>query len=137
MKKQNRYSGVILTNKKRSLLCKRSKDGSFPGEWSVPSGSIEYGESPITAAKREFKEETDITLSPNLSLVGMIIRNKKDGANDKGTLYVFHQDSEDVMIPNLDTAKDGHEHTECGYFKKNELPTPIDSELKELIKKLI
>lgn len=31
----------------------------YPGHWCIPGGSVEKGESPTEAAKRELKEETD------------------------------------------------------------------------------
>jgi phage-related protein (TIGR01555 family) len=40
------------------LLLKRSAGGDHPGEWAFPAGHIEPGEGPLTAATREFHEET-------------------------------------------------------------------------------
>lgn len=36
--------------------------------WEMPGGSIEYGESPIEAAVREFKEESGLDLLPISSI---------------------------------------------------------------------
>ena len=48
-------------------------------------------------------------------------------------MYIYFNDSPEEIIPNLETAKDGEEHSECGYFDKDELPTPISDQLKKLI----
>ena len=56
-------SSVILSEG-RILMLKRP-DGcrSFPGRWSLVSGKIEQGESPVEAARREIMEETQINVA--------------------------------------------------------------------------
>lgn len=56
-------SSVILSEG-RILMLKRP-DGcrSFPGRWSLVSGKIEHGESPVEAARREIMEETQINVA--------------------------------------------------------------------------
>lgn len=50
---------VVMRNEKEILLLKRS--GSHgEGQWSLPGGHLEFGESPIDAAIRELEEETGI-----------------------------------------------------------------------------
>ena len=63
-----RYSGVLVKHKNKVLLCKRNKKESLPNQWSIPSGKIEKNETPLDAAFREFKEETDINLPKNIDL---------------------------------------------------------------------
>ena len=66
MKEHKRYVGVLVKVGDKCLLCKRNKKGSFPGMWSVPAGKIEDGEGTRSAAVREFKEETDLDINPDL-----------------------------------------------------------------------
>jgi len=132
MDKFKRYSGVILKVDDDILLCKRSPKESMANEWSIPSGGIESNETPINAAHREFKEETNISLPDNLNLVGLINKYKKDGTTKKGILYVFLSKCDKKYKPNLVKAKDGHEHTSCKYFTKKTLP--ISENNKDLIK---
>src|SRR5580658_7205768 len=55
-------AGVLLTHGDRALFLKRSGDAkAHPGEWCCPGGSIEGGETPEQAARREFTEETGLT----------------------------------------------------------------------------
>jgi ADP-ribose pyrophosphatase YjhB (NUDIX family) len=122
MEEFKRYSGVILKSDNKVLMCKRSPEESLPGMWSIPSGHIEGKESPKDAALREFKEETDIKLPDNINLVGFINKYKKDGSTKKGLVYVFFHEGDREYKPNLKKAKDGHEHTECRYFTKENLP---------------
>ena len=61
--------GVMITQGGRLLLSRRAIDPG-KGRWSFPSGYVDLGESPASAAVREVKEETgyDVRLS---GLVGV------------------------------------------------------------------
>lgn len=52
-------SGVIIEKEGKVLLVKRKFD-PYKGDWSLPAGFIEYGESPEKCALREVKEETNL-----------------------------------------------------------------------------
>jgi mutator protein MutT len=132
-----RYSGVIIRSNNKVLLCKRKNYMKYPGEWSVPGGSIESGETPIDAAARELKEETSIDVTSPLTLCGMIKRYTRDGLNLKGLMYVFEMSVDEEVQPDLENSISGGEHSECGYFSRNELPQPISYQLINLIQKLI
>jgi ADP-ribose pyrophosphatase YjhB (NUDIX family) len=122
MKKNKRFSGILVKCNDKVLLCKRSNDNTLPGVWSIPGGGIEDGESPEDAARREFYEETNIKVDGNLDLVGFIDRYNKDGTYLKGFMYVYSLEVDEEIYPDLENAKDGGEHTECGYFGINNLP---------------
>jgi 8-oxo-dGTP pyrophosphatase MutT (NUDIX family) len=132
-----RYSGVIVQSKDKVLLCKRNNNGALPGEWSIPSGKIEDNETPIDGAVREFYEETNLKVTSPLSLCGLIKRHTRDGKNVKGLMYTFQMHSDTEIQPDLKNAKDGEEHTECGYFDMDNLPEPIGEQLKNLIISLL
>ncbi len=59
--------GVLIENKNGELLLQRRSD---TGQWCVPGGALEPGETFIEAAKRELKEETGILVS-ELKLFGL------------------------------------------------------------------
>jgi ADP-ribose pyrophosphatase YjhB (NUDIX family) len=132
--KKKRYSGIIVKSNNKVLLCKRNNEGSLPGEWSIPGGKLEIDETPIDGAAREFYEETNIEITNPIILCGMMKRYTRDGETVKGLMYTFLMNTDSEIIPDLENAKDGSEHTECGYFTYDELPTPISDQLKELIK---
>lgn len=46
------------------LLVKR-KNEPFKDQWAIPGGFVNLGESPLQAAARELKEETDLVVHPN------------------------------------------------------------------------
>jgi ADP-ribose pyrophosphatase YjhB (NUDIX family) len=59
-------SAVIFDRRRRLLLQQRS-DG---GQWGLPGGSVEIGESVSDAVVREVREETGLTVTPR-RLVGV------------------------------------------------------------------
>ena len=128
-------AGILVTSNGKCLLCKRNTTGSLPGEWSVPAGKIEKGENVLNAALREFYEETDIELTEPLKFIGVIKRYNREGTKQTGLMYVFKYETEDQIIPDLVNAKDGQEHTECGYFSEEKIPTPMNQPFKNLILK--
>ena len=90
MKEKKRYVGVVVKIDDKILLCKRNNQGSFPGMWSVPAGSIEKGEKSIDAAVREFKEETNIDIKDgDLVFTGIVPRINRGGEHIKGYMYVY------------------------------------------------
>jgi len=138
MVKFKRYSGIIIKNKDKVLLCKRSPDESMPNVWSIPSGMIEGDETPVQAALREFNEETNIVLPDKLKLVGFINKYDKDQTTKRGLIYVYLHETSKNITPDLDKAKDGHEHSKCGYFSIKDLPfDQKNDQLEKIIKKLL
>ena len=139
MTKFKRYAGVIYKVRDKVLLCKRSKHESKPGLWSIPSGHIEKGESPGKAAVREFFEETNIEIGPNLELVGLINIYNDDEVSKKGLMYVFlYEENVEKQKPDLDQAEDGHEHSECGFFMLENLPNDErNDQLYDILKKVL
>lgn len=131
------YSGVILKYKDKCLLCKRNGEDSHPNQWFIPTGKIERGETPREAAVRELYEETDFELSENdIDFIGTIPVIENGDKSDKDFIYVFMSELSDEILPDLDSAKDGHEHTKCGYFTfKETKKLGLESNLQTILKK--
>ena len=125
-------AGTIIQYGDKVLMCKRAEKQAYGGQWSIPLGGVNPNESPINAAKREFYEETNIKLSGDIKLIDIITR-------DNGTIiYVYYKNSGKELIPDLENAKDGEEHTECGYYGKDELPFgEKNDEIYEIIKRVL
>jgi ADP-ribose pyrophosphatase YjhB (NUDIX family) len=124
---KKRYAGVVVKCKDKVLLAKRNNLGSFPGMWSIFGGRVEEGEDTRDAAKREFFEETSIDINDkDISFVGLIPRHTRDGKKIKGMMYVYQLNIDSPIIPDLENAMDGEEHTEFNYFTKNQI-TPEKS----------
>ena len=124
---KKRYAGVVVKCKDKVLLAKRNNLGSFPGMWSIFGGRVEEGEDTRDAAKREFFEETSIDINDqDISFVGLIPRYTRDGKKVKGMMYVYQLNVDKQIIPDLENAMDGEEHSEFNYFTKNQI-TPEKS----------
>lgn len=54
-------AGVIIEKEDQILLVRR-KYNPYKGDWCLPAGFIEYGESPEHCAVREVKEETNLEI---------------------------------------------------------------------------
>ena len=124
------YAGVIVRTKDKCLLCKRSPEQTFlPNIWSIPSGHVEEGETAIEGAKREFYEETN--MKPfNLKPISIMYND------DESRVHLFLMNVDSEQLPDLKNALDGHEHTECGYFSKEEIPNTTEN-LKKVLEILL
>ena len=55
---------VVLRRGDEVLLLLRAKTGYMDGYWAVPAGHVEQGESALTAALREVREEVGVKIDP-------------------------------------------------------------------------
>jgi 8-oxo-dGTP diphosphatase len=77
--------GAIIIEDGRVLLVKRGH-APLAGEWSIPGGVLEVGETLREAAIREAREETCLTVKP-AELLGVYDRVLRDEA--QRTLYHY------------------------------------------------
>ncbi len=97
--------GAIIIENGRVALVKRGHD-PFIGEWSIPGGALELGETVTDAVRREVLEETTLIVEP-MSLLNVYDRVILD--NDERLLYHY------VLIDYLckRTSGDLHAGTDC------------------------
>src|ERR1700694_724129 len=89
--------GAVIIEDGRVLLVKRGHP-PLAGEWSIPGGVLELGETLREAAVREAREETCLTVEP-CELLGVYDRVLRDAAGR--TLYHF------VLVDFLGRRVDG------------------------------
>lgn len=132
---QKRYSGVLVKCKNKFLSCKRNSDMPFSGTWSIPGGKIEKDESSLEAAKREFYEETNLDISEKkLRFIGVLPRTDRSGNKVKGFMYTYLLELENEIHPDLNSAIDGNEHTECKYYTLEDIENiKFDYPLKKML----
>jgi 8-oxo-dGTP diphosphatase len=67
---------VVFDPLDRVLLIRRKND-PFAGDWALPGGFVEIGETVEDACRREVQEETGVTLGA-ISLIGVYSDPKRD-----------------------------------------------------------
>ncbi|HZR66570.1 MAG TPA: NUDIX hydrolase [Terriglobales bacterium] len=77
--------GAVIVKDGRVLLIKRGKPPLL-GEWSIPGGMLELGETLRQGAEREALEETGLTVSA-VELLGVFERVVPD--DEKRTIYHY------------------------------------------------
>jgi 8-oxo-dGTP pyrophosphatase MutT (NUDIX family) len=71
MNKNKQYSAVVLVQDQNQKILLHLRDGNtniMTDQWSLPGGAIEENETPLSAAIRELKEETNLTTKDILEI---------------------------------------------------------------------
>jgi mutator protein MutT len=108
--------GVVVENG-RALLIRR---GSEPlrGEWSIPGGTLELGESLTEGVVRELREETGLEVRP-VEMIEVFDRIFPDGAKEKPR---FHFVIVDYLCARISgEARAGSDVTDVAFAREEEL----------------
>ena len=108
-------SGVIIEKDGKVLLVKREYP-PFKGDWSLPAGFMEYGESPEACAVRETYEETNLKIK--LSCVFGVY----SGHDDPRTYAILVVYLADIIGGE---PKAGDDAQEISFFSRDEIPANI------------
>lgn len=127
---------LIIIENNKILMLRRAHTKLFDGFWCLPSGKVEYGESPRQAIIREAHEELGITvINP---LLRTIIAVKSQGIDDPAELWqdigFFFQAVEYKGTP---INAEPHEHDILEWFDSNALPLPIIPNVKHGIEQAL
>lgn len=79
--------GAVIIHENRVLLVRRGH-APLKGEWSVPGGALEVGETLAEGVKREVLEETGLEVEP-LAMVDVLDRIARDDAGRVQFHYVL------------------------------------------------
>jgi len=122
-------AGVLLTTPDdKVLFVKRSAIGDHPGEWSIPGGKVELGETPLAAVIRELREETGFVLKERERLPEEIDHS----ANPEGIDYRTYR----VSIRRACTPKLNEEHTSYMWAPVDAPPSPLHPGLAKTLSKI-
>lgn len=121
-------SNAIVINKNNEiLLVKRSLDDpAFPGNWELPGGEIEYGETIQESLQRELQEECGLSIEVRQPLTVNYFYIEKIQYFEFTFFCKNIKDSYEVVLSN--------EHSEYIWINFNELDK---LELSEYIKKTL
>jgi 8-oxo-dGTP diphosphatase len=97
------------------LILKRNEE-PFAGEWDLPGGFVEMGESPTEAVVREVAEETGLTVSPT-EVVGAF--TSEYGDTGRHTVDIAYL----CRIEHGEFALDTGEKSDAAWFPLEDMPT--------------
>ncbi|HVZ12528.1 MAG TPA: NUDIX hydrolase [Patescibacteria group bacterium] len=102
---------IILNSKNQILVLLRSDKVGGAGKWSLPGGSLENGEEPYAAVKREIEEETQLSVA-DLSPYFLHTYTNRDNDFVLIVGYRCKVDSEEVVL--------NWEHDEYKWMSKDQ-----------------
>jgi 8-oxo-dGTP diphosphatase len=118
--------GNVLLGKRNDDPEKAGSQLHGEGTWTLPGGKVDFGETILTAAKRELKEETDLD-AKELELISVTDEIVHDAHFvTMGFLCTEFEGEVKTMEPD--------EMTEWGWFSLEELPTPMFKPSAKMIK---
>lgn len=123
---------LVLDARKRLLMMKRSDSGN----WGVPGGAMELGETTEETARRELLEETGLEVD-ELSLFGVF--------SGKELYYRYPSGEEVYNVSIVYLARDAHgtvqlfdgEHYDFQFFDLEKLPENISPPILPILRKLM
>ncbi len=122
---------LVLNEQNQLLMMKRSESGN----WGVPGGAMELGETTEETAKRELFEETNLQVG-EMKLFGVFSGPELyyrypsgDEVYNVSIVYLTHDVHGEL------TLNDG-EHFEYQYFPPTNLPEKISLPIQPILKKL-
>jgi 8-oxo-dGTP diphosphatase len=109
--------GAVIVRDHRVLLIRRGQPPLL-GEWSLPGGVLECGETLREAAIREAREETGLVVEVS-EMLGIYERIVRDPENCVRYHYVL---IDFLCHPAGGELKAGSDATDAGWFTRDELP---------------
>ena len=116
-----RGCAVVIEDDGGSILLLRHSYG--PKVWALPGGGIAKGEQPAAAAKREMKEELDLSLD-KISAVGTV---ENEISRSPHAVHLFSARTGQAARP------DRREVLEARFFPKGSLPEPLSPTTRECL----
>ncbi|MGA9352041.1 MAG: NUDIX hydrolase [Terriglobales bacterium] len=117
--------GAVIVQDSRVLLIRRGQPPLL-GEWSLPGGVLECGETLHDAAIREAREETGLVIEVGemLGVYERIIRSEQESdARSDATRVRYHYVLIDFLCrPVSGELKAASDAADAGWFSQEELP---------------
>ena len=99
----------------RAYLLLRRNEEPYLGEWDLPGGFVEMGESPRDAVRREVLEETGLTVTPT-EVIGAF--TSEYGDTGKHTIDIAYL----CRLEGGAFELDRHEKTDAAWFRLDDMP---------------
>jgi len=134
MNKVNKFPrvgvGVLVFNKDNQILLGQRQGSHGHLSWQPPGGHLDFNESLENCAKREAKEEVNISINA-VEFIGMTNDYFED--HDKHYISIFMKAklTSNQQIKNCEP----HKAKNWQWFKLDELPSPLFLPLRKLVDK--
>ncbi len=124
--------GCVFDDNGRLLLQHRADDG----QWGLPGGAMELGESAEEAVVREINEETGLTVTVDY-LLGVYTRYQHtypngDRSQPIGIFFVCHADNPEA----LDASADPDETLALRFVPLDEVPVMANQQYNDVVEDL-
>lgn len=94
----HRVSTVVYAERDGKILLLKRAMGFLSGQWFIPGGALDAGESPADGARRELKEEAGLEIDGDLELVGVYWSQADGDADQVFISYRGRVDDGEVQI---------------------------------------
>ncbi|MBI3678619.1 MAG: NUDIX hydrolase [Proteobacteria bacterium] len=124
-------AGVVWDGAGRFLLIRRTKEPRL-GQWSLPGGKVEFGESLEAAVLREVLEETSLTCQI-VGLIGVAETIRDAGAGAADSHFVLIDYTLRVLSGDATAGSDAADPTWFDYAELSKIP--MWEEMRRIIEK--
>jgi len=135
--KKDSVKAIVFCPEKRILILRRQEGEGGAGNWDIPGGAIEKGESQVDALKREVFEETNLKIKDISKVKSVTLKIPECGVNSEMNIYQCKTDNIDVQLKPATWKGSGgkNEHNELKWIqKKIDLENlPMIEELKKVL----
>jgi mutator protein MutT len=111
---------AIIDDAGQILLIRRADNG----QWAMPGGALEVGETPAQGVEREALEETGVRCQA-VTLVG-VFDSRYCGTTSRHQLYHFVFLCRPLAAESVSTPTHAHEVLDVRWFARDALPDDID-----------
>jgi 8-oxo-dGTP diphosphatase len=126
---------VCLDDEGRLLLARAAPSLRLQGRWFLPGGGVDHGEHPTDALRREFEEESGLTvvLGPLLDVLSDV-RMLHEGVNLHTVRLIYRVESWDGTL----RAETGGTTDAIRWVERNELATlPLAHYVEEAVARFL
>lgn len=130
--------GVLVFNHEGRVLLGKRKGELGTGEYSLPGGKVDFGETPYEAAKREVKEETNLELTGDgcdkLQFTGQVTN---DYFPEKGKHYITLYYSATAINPDDLKVMEPDKIEGWDWYSRWDIPQPVWMHTEKLLQNVM